>query len=110
MKLLLDENLSPRLVQRLADIYPDSAHVHDYGLGSADDELVWQHAADNGYVLVSKDIDFHDRSMLIGAPPKLIWLRTGNCSTATIEALLRRSVLPIQRLVADRPKSLLILP
>ena len=109
MKLLLDENLSPRLVARLADAYPDSAHVQDCGLGSADDEQIWQYAGENDYLLVSKDIDFHDRSMLKGAPPKLIWIRTGNCSTASIEDLLRRSALLIQRFLVDREKALMIL-
>jgi predicted nuclease of predicted toxin-antitoxin system len=109
VKLLLDENLSPRLVPRLADVYPGSIHVQDCGLASAEDEQVWKHAAEHGYLLVSKDIDFHDRSVLSGAPPKLIWLRTGNCSTATIERLLRRSALLIQRFLADPDKGLLIL-
>jgi predicted nuclease of predicted toxin-antitoxin system len=61
-------------------------------------------------VIVSKDLDFYDRSILRGGPPKLIWLRTGNCTTGNIETLLRRFVAEIQHLEADTNESLLILP
>jgi len=32
MKLLLDQNLSPRLVKRLSDLYPNSSHVYPLGI------------------------------------------------------------------------------
>lgn len=89
VKLLFDENLSPKLVRRLTDLFPDSAHVHECGLGATDDGGIWQFAFDRGFAIVSKDLDFYDRSILRGSPPKLIWLRTGNCSTAEVERLLR---------------------
>lgn len=68
MKLLFDENLSPALVRLLADDYPQSVHVHEAGLGSATDQAVWKHARDNGFVIVSKDSDFVELSVLRGAP------------------------------------------
>jgi predicted nuclease of predicted toxin-antitoxin system len=89
VKLLFDENLSPRLVAELSAEFPGSAHVHDVGLGAAADSAVWDFARDNGFVIVSKDGDFADLSVLYGAPPKIIWIRRGNCSTAAIAALLR---------------------
>ncbi len=89
MKLLFDENLSPKLAGRLHDLFPGSVHVHDCGLGNVDDLIIWNHAAANGFTLVSKDADFHALSVLKGAPPKLVWLKTGNCSSAQIEALIR---------------------
>jgi predicted nuclease of predicted toxin-antitoxin system len=89
VKLLFDENLSPALVQRLANLFPESSHVHDCSLGAALDEEIWRYAARQGFVIVSKHLDFHDRSLLLGGPPKLIWLRVGNCSTASVENLLR---------------------
>lgn len=110
VKLLFDENLSPKLVPHLADLYPGSAHVHDCGLGASDDEQIWQFAAAQDFVIVSKDLDFYDRSILHGSPPKLIWLRTGNCSTGTIEKLLRTYPTAIHHLDADPNNSLLILP
>lgn len=89
MKLLFDHNLSPRLVRALADLYPDSEHVRDTGLHTADDETVWVYAASHALVIVSKDADFHQRSFLLGPPPKVIWIRRGNCRTREIESLLR---------------------
>ncbi len=89
MKLLFDQNLSPRLVARLADDFPDSGHVFPLGLSEASDSEVWSYARDNGFIVVSKDADFSELSLLHGHPPKLIWLRLGNCTTTQIETLLR---------------------
>ena len=89
MKLLFDQNLSPRLVQKLADLYPDSAHVTAVNLDSALDKDVWQYARQNQLIIVSKDADFNELSLVWGTPPKIIWIRRGNCSTKTIETLLR---------------------
>ncbi len=92
MKLLLfDQNLSPRLVARLAGLYPDSTHVDTLGLGSAADEAIWNFARTNDYMIVTKDADFGELSILRGVPPKAIWIRRGNCSTKDIEILLRDS-------------------
>ena len=72
MKLLFDQNLSPRLPRILADIYADSIHVREVGLRDADDSEIWEYAKTNGYAIVSKDSDFQQRSLLRGAPPKFI--------------------------------------
>ncbi len=109
MKLLFDENLSPRLPRALADLYPDSTHVHECGLGSADDATIWRYAKENGLAIVSKDSDFQDRSILQGHPPKLIWLRGANCSSVEIENLLRAAHVIIQRFLADDGESHLVL-
>jgi predicted nuclease of predicted toxin-antitoxin system len=90
VKLLLDQNLSPRLVDALDDVYPDSAHVQSLSLDRSPDTPLWNFARDNGFVIVSKDVDFSDRSALVGHPPKVIWIRLGNCTTADIESALRR--------------------
>jgi predicted nuclease of predicted toxin-antitoxin system len=89
VRLLLDQNLSPRLVPALVDLYPSSAHVREVGLQTADDDAVWRYAAEHGFVIVSKDADFHERSFLLGHPPKVVWIRRGNCSTDDVVALLR---------------------
>jgi len=81
MKLLLDENLPPTLARTLAADYPGSAHVHDRDFGSASDSTIWEYARKEGFTIVSKDSDYEELSMMKGAPPKLIWLRTGNCTT-----------------------------
>lgn len=89
MKLLFDQNLSWRLGRALADLYPDSIHVRDVGLAAADDAVVWSYAMAHDLTIVSKDADFHQRSFLHGAPPRVIWIRRGNCSTDEIIQLLR---------------------
>ena len=89
MRLLLDQNLSPRLKELLADLYRGCVHVRDVGLQSADDEVVWSYAGQHGLTIVSKDSDFRQRSFLFGHPPKVIWIRRGNCSTTEIAAILR---------------------
>ena len=86
--LLFDENLAARLVAELADLYPDCIHVADRGLTGGSDRAIWEHARDRGLVIVSKDEDFQRLSVLYGAPPKVIWIRLGNCSTAEIIRLL----------------------
>ncbi|MFZ0304860.1 MAG: DUF5615 family PIN-like protein [Terracidiphilus sp.] len=92
MKLLFDENLSHRLVAALADVYPGSIHPRDCGLRGASDEKIWRYAEENGFVIVSKDSDFSQRSALLGSPPKVIWLRVGNCTTTRAEFVLRNAV------------------
>ena len=71
MKLLFDQNLSHKLVLRLADLFPKSVHVREVGLKEAGDLIVWEYARNNGLV-VSKDSDFHQRSFLYGYPPKVV--------------------------------------
>jgi predicted nuclease of predicted toxin-antitoxin system len=90
MKLLFDHNLSPRLVKQLADLYPDSTHVYLIGMDRVDDDVIWEYARNNGYAIVSKDVDHTDRCLLRGFPPRVIWVRTGNCPTQHIENLLRK--------------------
>jgi len=90
MKLLFDHNLSYKLVGRLADLFPDAAHVRNVHLHEADDPTVWEYARANGFAIVSKDEDFHQLSFLYGAPSKVVWVRRGTCTTADIEQALRR--------------------
>ena len=109
MKLLFDENLSPRLVGLLRDLFPDSVHVRDVGLKAADDPVVWKYAQDNSLIICSKDSDLHQRSFLMGYPPKVVWVRLGNCSTADVEKLLRRHFAAMKAFAADDYASFLTL-
>ena len=97
MRLLFDEQLSEELLALLRDVFPGSLHVKDLGAGGASDTTVWQLAQQRDCVLVTKDEDFHRLSVLRGAPPKVIWLRLGNCTTDEVAHLLRRHVADIQR-------------
>jgi len=110
MRLLFDQNLSSQLPRRLADIYPDSLHVREVGLGDADDSVIWEYAKANGCAIVSKDSDFQQRSLLKGAPPKFIWLRVGNCTVKRTEELLRSYSAVIHTFDLDDSKSHLMLP
>lgn len=101
MKLLLDENPSDRLVASLADLYPGSEQILTLGLGGAGDDVVWEYARFHGFTIVSKDSDFFDRSVLTGAPPKVIWIRLGNCSTQEVERMLRSKALEMQGFFED---------
>jgi predicted nuclease of predicted toxin-antitoxin system len=109
MKLLFDENLSPKLAQLLHDLFPDSVHVRDVGLKASDDLIVWKYAQDNSLIICSKDSDMHQRSFLLGFPPKVVWVRLGNCSTSDVEKLLRRHFATIEVFAADDYASFLSL-
>lgn len=101
MKLLLDQNLSRKLVQRLADVFPDSSHVQFHDLPEADDGVIWEFAKDQGFCIVTQDADFVERSRLYGSPPKVVWLRCGNATTNTVEALLSAGAEAIHNLIVN---------
>ena len=109
MKLLFDQNLSPRLCDRLRDIWTDAVRVRSVGLATADDSAVWVYARQHGFTIVSKDGDFSGRSSLYGAPPKVIWLTVGNCSTAEIERRLRDHREDIDAFATELDTTLLVI-
>jgi predicted nuclease of predicted toxin-antitoxin system len=88
LKLLVDNNLSFKLVAEFADSFPESAHVRDTVGVEADDIMVWQYALENDFVILTKDNDFDERSLLAGCPPKIIHLVCGNKSTDYILNLM----------------------
>jgi predicted nuclease of predicted toxin-antitoxin system len=101
VKLLFDQNLSPKLVKRLAELYPNSNHVYNLGIDRSDDEEMREYARRNDFVIVTKDADFSDLSILLGFPPKVIWIRRGNCSTSAIESMLRDRSADIEAIGRD---------
>lgn len=109
MKLLFDENLSPRLAEALADLYPGSLHLRDCGLRGVSDIEVWKYAQENGFAIVSKDSDFSQRSFLLGSPPKVIWLRIGNCTTTRVDFVLRNAAERIHTFMTSGEESCLVL-
>ena len=88
MKLLLDENLSRRLVPFLQETYPESSQIALLGMQQASDLDVWRYAGEQGYVLVTQDADFYDLSLTRGAPPLVLWLRSGNADKSLVLQLL----------------------
>jgi predicted nuclease of predicted toxin-antitoxin system len=108
LRLLLDENLSPRLIAAIVDLYPGSNHVENFGLMSATDDEVWRFAANNGFAIVSKDSDFSERSVLEGSPHKVIWLRVGNCTTEHTVNVFKSQSENIGRFLAGGEESCLV--
>ena len=109
MKLLFDQNLSHRLVGLLAAEFPGSTHVRDVGLAASPDPGVWAHAIAGGFTIVSKDTDFEQRSLLLGHPPKVVWVRLGNCPTAAVATLLHDRMTEMRAFEADPTASFLAL-
>ena len=90
MKLLLDQNISRKLIKELEELFPGSNHVYVLGLARSSDKEVWDYARDNAFTIVTQDSDFNERSLIYGYPPKVIWLRVGNTSTANVMLLLKQ--------------------
>ncbi|GCL40364.1 DUF5615 family PIN-like protein [Anabaena sp. FACHB-1250] len=109
MKLLLDENLSDRIINKIIDLYPDSAHVKTLALINTDDAIIWEYAKANSFVIVSKDSDFHQRSLLYGHPPKFIFLRIGNSPTSKIVQILTDNFVTIIQFDSSETESILVL-
>jgi len=101
MKLLFDNNLSHKLVERLADLFPNSSHVMIEGLDEADDLEIWRFAKEKEFTIISKDSDYIDLSIVHGSPPKIVWLKIGNCKVSAIENLLRSRFIPLKIFLED---------
>ena len=107
MKLLLDQNLSFRLLEKLDPVYPGSTQVKQLNLDLADDLSIWHFAKDNGFIIVTKDSDFHEFSLLYGNPPKVIWLKCGNKPRWYVLALLLNNQDKIEAFFEDGDHSCL---
>jgi predicted nuclease of predicted toxin-antitoxin system len=109
MRLLFDQNLSPRLVNTLADLFPESEHVFNLDLDQSPDHEVREYAHRHAFTIVTKDSDFGELNILMGFPPKIIWIRRGNGSTKDIENLLRESFETIEAHNGNLESGVLIL-
>ncbi len=109
MKLLFDENLSHKLCNMLDDIFPSSVHIKSIGLEKGSDNDIWKYAKENSFAIISKDVDFIDIGISDDAPPKIIWLRSGNTSTSYIAKTLRDNFIKIKNFYNDKENYILIL-
>ena len=100
MKLLIDENLSYRLVKPLQEQFPGSEQVRRLGLSARRDAAIWEFARQGEFVILTQDEDFLDLSLARGAPPKVLLLRTGNLPSSQVVTLLRTHHLKIYTLLA----------
>ena len=101
MKLLLDQNISRKLVLELIRDYPGSSHVYLLKLSKADDSDIWYYAKHHHYTLVTKNTDMVDLCVLRGMPPKVIWLRIGNCTTELVREVIANNRERIARFADD---------
>lgn len=109
MKLLLDENISSKLVKYLIDDFPESSHIDYLQMQGTTDTDIWEYAKKQEYIIVSKDNDFRQRSFLFGSPPKVIWLSVGNGGTKIIKEVLLNNVVQIQNFAKNTTEGLLVL-
>lgn len=109
MKLLLDENLSRRLVPRLSDLFPGSCHLSDIDLLTAADSVIWKFAKENAFSILTADADFYELATALGPPPKVIWLRGCDYPTAVAEQIVRSQSIRIAEFIEDPERAVLIL-
>ena len=109
MSLLLNENLSPRLVKRLSALFPGLTHVRDVGLKQAADERIWTWARENASTVVTADTDFVELSNRLGWPPKVVHLERCDFPFLVIEELLRHNAIRIAEFEEDPTTGVLVI-
>ncbi len=95
MKILIDQNISFRILSKLKS-FPEAQHVDKIGLTDARDRSIWEYAIQNDFAILTFDKDFFQMASLMGVPPKIIWIRTGNLKTSEIVKLLEDNVILIK--------------
>lgn len=96
---MLDQNLSYRMLPELEQVYPGSSHVRLRNLDTADDKTIWEYAREHGFAIVTLDSDFHELATIYGAPPKVVWIKTGNQPRGYVVSKLlqyRRQILMLE--------------
>jgi predicted nuclease of predicted toxin-antitoxin system len=88
MKILFDQNISFRIINKIKHLYPEAKQVRELGLENSTDMGIWNFANQNGFTIITFDSDFIDISNIKGHPPKIIWLKTGNCTTNNVKEIL----------------------
>ena len=101
MKILIDQNISFRLVNRVTDIFPEIKQVRELGLENATDREIWECARREGFTILTFDVDFFNYSVVWGFPPKVIWLHASNQTTSHIETLLKKNLVAIVNFIED---------
>ncbi len=109
MRLLFDENLSRKLVNRLSDLFPGSSHVATESLLQSPDRDLWEHAKAEGFAIVTADADFFELAATFGPPPKVIWPRGCDYPTSVAEQLIRRQAIRVAAFLRDEDQGVLVL-
>ena len=109
MKLLFDENLSRKLVVRLAELYPGSAHVETFDLLARSDRDIWEFARREGFIIVTADADFYELAATLGPPPKVVWLRRWTHPTRDADFVRRRDAIRVTEFADEAELGILVL-
>jgi len=106
MKLLLDQNISYRLVRKIESLFPGTQQVRRLGHDNKTDRFLWEFAKANDFTIVSYDSDFYDLSQKFGHPPKLLWITSGNRTTENLKAMLETNFSSIEAFHNDNSSCL----
>ena len=109
MKLLLDQNISFRVISLILSAFPKASHVKSLGLVDASDSDIWNYALKNEFTIITFDSDFVDLATLKGTPPKIIWLRFGNSTNLKIANKLISNAEIIREFVSDKKSGIAFL-
>lgn len=101
MRLLFDQNVSFRVIKGIKDLFPLAKQVRELGLENYSDRLIWDFAKKEDYTIVTFDSDFFDLNLILGTPPKIIWLRFGNATTEDIIQLFRQNFELIKEFIVN---------
>lgn len=101
MKLLLDQNMSYRLVDKINSLFPKTEQVKRLGLEDKPDRDIWDFAKKEDFTIVTFDSDFYDMSLLLGHPPKVIWIKVGNLTTKNLELIIKEKAEQIKLFISD---------
>lgn len=107
MKLLIDENISYRIVKLLEEQFPGAIHINQVDQQRMTDQQIWDYAKKEGFIIVTYDEDFNDLQTLLGFPPKVIWLRFGNATTKMIASKIMENNTNIKELSTENEIGLL---
>ncbi len=91
MNILFDQNISPRIIKHLSDLFQGALHIRNVGLEDTSDVLIFEFAKKNNLAIVTFDSDFVDLNVIRGIPPKIIWMKTGNLTTKSVAELLNKN-------------------
>lgn len=97
MKLLFDQNISPKVLKKLSKEFKESQQVRFVRLENSSDLDIFEYAKNNEFTIVTFDADFIDLNALKGTPPKIIYLNTGNLTTHSVANLISNNLLTIQQ-------------
>lgn len=109
MKFLIDQNLPPRLRHVLEGRFPGTQHVIHLRLDKTRDTVLWRYASEHGFALMTRDDDFHQRSMLSGSPPKVVYLANAQGDAPGLADFVGRNLASLVAFMEDPEASLLIL-